>query len=154
MSILKACVFCAFLMTCGVSSFAQGKVPINEPDQNKPHLFADLPDHMPIRVSNLETLFNLEIGAPVNVTLSGDFHIIGSVISKSPEKDLNVKSIVIKSINRKGAIFTYTKTVKEDGTVKYLGRIISTRNSDAYEIVKEEDQYILKKKNLYDIISE
>jgi hypothetical protein len=154
MSILKACAFCAFLIACGISSFAQGKVPINEPDHNKPHLFADLPDHMPIRVSNLETLFNLEIGAPVNVTLSGNFHIIGSVISKSPEKDLNVKSIVIKSINRKGAIFTYTKTVKEDGTVKYLGRIISTRNSDAYEIVKEEDQYILKKKNLYDIISE
>ena len=154
MNILKTCVFCAFLIACGISSFAQGKVPINEPDQNKPHLFADLPDHMPLRVSNLETLFNLEIGAPVNVTLSGNFHIIGSVISKSPEKELNVKSIVIKSINRKGAIFTYTKTVKEDGTVKYLGRIISTRNSDAYEIVKEEDQYILKKKNLYDIISE
>jgi hypothetical protein len=154
MNILKTCVFCAFLIACGIPSFAQGKVPINEPDHNKPNLFADLPDHMPLRVSNLETLFNLEIGAPVNVTLSGNFHIIGSVISKSPEKDLNVKSIVIKSINRKGAIFTYTKTVKEDGTVKYLGRIISTRNSDAYEIVKEEDQYILKKKNLYDIISE
>jgi len=154
MNILKTCAFCVFLIACGISSSAQGKVPINEPDYNKPHLFADLPDKMPVKVSNLETLLDLEPGDPVNVAISTNFHIIGSVISKSSERDLNVKSIVIKSINRKGAIFTYTKTVKEDGTVKYLGRIISTKNSDAYVIEKEEDQYILKKKNLYDLISE
>jgi hypothetical protein len=154
MNILKACAFSVFLIASGISSFAQGKVPINEPDYNKPHLFADLPDNMPLKVSNLEGLFELETGSPVNVTLSNNFHIIGSVISKSSGNDLNVKSVVIKSINRKGAIFTYTKSVKEDGSVKYLGRIISTKNSDAYEIVKEDDQYILKKKNLYDLISE
>jgi uncharacterized protein (UPF0371 family) len=154
MNILKTCVFCAFLIACGVSSSAQGKVPINEPDNNKPHLFADLPDNMPLKVSNLEALLGLETGDPVNVALSNNFHIIGSVISKSSEKDLNVKSIVIKSINRKGAILTFTKTVKEDGIVKYLGRIISTKNSDAYEIVKEDNLYILKKKSLYDLISE
>lgn len=154
MNILKTCAVSVFLIACGISSFAQGKVPINEPDYQKPHLFADLPEHMPLKVSDLEGLFELEVNDPVNVALSNTFHIIGSVISKSSEKDLNVKSVVIKSINRKGAIFTYTKTIKEDGTVKYLGRIISTKNSDVYDIVKEDNQYILKKKNLYDLISE
>ena len=154
MKILKTSVFCALFCACYFNSSAQEEIPLNEPNYNKPHLFRDLPQKMRLQVSNLENLLELPVGASVKTSLADNFNFLGTVVSKSDSSVTNFKSVVINSTNRKGASLTFTKTTGADGSVKYLGRIISLKNGDAYEIVKENDEYILQKKTLYDLINE
>ena len=42
-----------FCFTCASTS-AQNKIPVNEPDQNKPKLFTNLPDKIPVDIINLQ----------------------------------------------------------------------------------------------------
>ncbi|MGN6163092.1 MAG: hypothetical protein ACTHOF_00995 [Flavisolibacter sp.] len=150
MKILKS-IFCILFSVCYFASSAQA--PLNDPG-NKPQLFSDLPQKMKVKVSDLASLLELPVGTSVHTLLAPGFNFHGTVVSTSPATDATLKSVVIKSTNRKGATFIFTKTIKADGTVAFLGRIISLKNGDAFEIVKENDQYILEKKNLAELVTE
>jgi len=146
--------FCCMLSSLG--SLAQGAqnktIPINEPDNNRPKLFADLPDQMNINPNSLSTLLELKVGQSVNIPITSAFSFAGEVVSKSDEPKLN--SVVIRSTNRVGARLIFSKITDENNTVKYIGRIISMKHADSYEIVFENNQYYFKKKGFYDLIAE
>jgi hypothetical protein len=134
-------------------SFAQNqKIPINEPDYNKAKLFNDLPDRINFDPANLVNLFDLKVGQPATIPLTQGFSLTGQVVSTS--NGTNAASVVIKSTNRLGASFTFTKVIDAGNTVKYIGRIISLQHGDTYEVVVENNQYYLKKKGLYDLVNE
>jgi hypothetical protein len=141
------CILC-----CMCSSAQIKHVPINEPDYNKPKLFADLPDRLEFNPNNLSNLFSLQVGQSVNIPISSDFSFSGKIVSKSD--DPKSLSVVIRLTNREGARFVFTKVTNDDNTVKYIGRIISLQHGDSYEIVSENNQYYLKKRGLYDVIAE
>ena len=150
---LKPTAFCVFLCLSFLLSRSQNQnIPLNEPDRNKPQLFADLPSKMNLRISETENLLKLSVDSPVTVLLADNFLFKGMVVSKSV--DPTVSSIVLRSTNRQGAIFTFTKRLNDEGGFTYLGRIMSKNNGDVFEISQENGQYILQKKNLYDMISE
>ncbi len=128
--------------------------PVNEPDYNQPKLFADAPQKFNVDISVLETLLDIPVGQSVNFPLTGTFRMIGSVVSKSDPADPSVKSVVIRSTNRQGATMTFTKVMNANGGYSYLGRIISFKNSDAYEFAAENGGYVLVKKDLYDLFNE
>jgi hypothetical protein len=153
MKILKTSAICVLLSVCYFTSSAQA-ITLNETDQRKPHLFSDMPEKMKLKITDLETLLDLPVGSSVNTSIAGNFHFQGTVVSTSAITNTGSKTVVIKSTNRKGATLTFTKATGSNGTVKYLGRIISMKNGDAFEIVKENGQYILQKKALYDLVSE
>ena len=148
---LKTIATGVFLIAC-LSSSAQEKTPLNEPDHNKPKLFADLPAKMNLKVSEMEQLFNYAVGAPVTVKATENLSLEGTVVSKS--ENASVKSVVVRASNRQGAIFTFTKTANADGTPRYVGRMLNRNNGDAFEISQENGQYVLLKKNLYDLVAE
>jgi hypothetical protein len=131
---------------------AQKVVPINEPDYNKPKLFADLPDRINFNPANLTNLFNLQVGQTANIPLLGNFTLSGTVVSTANND--NAISVVIKSTNRLGARLTFTQVTNEDRTVKYIGRILSLQHGDTYEILYENNQYYFQKKGLYDLVNE
>ena len=150
---LKASALGVLLTVCCLHSEAQDqKIPLNEPDHNKPKLFNHLPQKMTLKLSDVASVFNYTVGAAINVKLTDNFLFQGTVVSKS--EDATVKSIVIKSANLQGATFTFSQTTKEDGSFNYVGRIMSRNNGDAYEIKAENGQYVLQKKNLYELIAE
>jgi len=154
---LRIAVFGVCCMLCQLCSSAQIhnvpiKVPINEPDYNKPKLFADLPDRVNFNPDNLSTLLDQQVGQSVNIPISSDFNFSGQVVSKSD--DPRSASVVIRSTNRVGARLVFTKVTDADNTIKYIGRIISLQHSDSYEIVSENNQYYFKKQGLYDLIAE
>jgi hypothetical protein len=152
---LKAGAMGALLSIWYVSAGAQEqKLPLNDPDYNKPKLFADLPQKMDFNLAAMDAVFKLPVGASIHAQLTGKFLFEGVVVSRSAESDSLVRSVVISSRNRQGAVFTFTRTGNPDGTFHYLGRIVSRNNGDAFEIVQENGQYVLQKKNLYDLISE
>jgi hypothetical protein len=157
MKTLKTFTFCALFSLCYFYSGAQENLPvINEPDYNKPKLFADLPQKMNLTISDMESLFDLPVGTPVMAKLTKNFPFKGTIVSRSGDTASTVRSVVIKSTTntRLSAVLTFTKIRKEDGNYVYRGRIISRESSDAYEIVKENDAYVLQKKNYYEMVRE
>jgi hypothetical protein len=149
---LKNCVSAVLFLLCCFSAGAQNqKIPLNEPDHNKPKLFADLPERMEISVAQLESLFRYTPSTKVSVQLSKELTLEGTVVSTS--NDAAVNSIVIRSSNRDGAVFSFTKSVSK-GQTYYLGRVISRAYGDALEIVQEKNRYVLIKKDFYDLIAE
>jgi hypothetical protein len=149
---LSTAVLSVCITLCSLCASAQKDVPINEPDYNKPRLFADLPDRINFNPANLTNLFQLQVGQTANIPITGNFTLTGVVVSTANND--NVISVVIKSTNRLGARLTFTKVINDDKTVKYIGRIISLQHGDVYEIVSENNQYYFQKKGLYDLVNE
>jgi hypothetical protein len=153
---LKTAVLSVMLSVLFVNASAQNNSnpPVNEPDYNQPKLFNDAPQKFNVDLSVLQSLLDLPVGQSVNVPLTGTFRLIGSVVSKSDASDPSVKSVVIRSTNRVGATMTFTRVTNADGSFSYLGRIISYKNSDAFEFAQENGSYVLVKKHLYDLFNE
>jgi hypothetical protein len=154
MKTLKTIAICAVFGLGILHSAAQEELPINQPNYNKPKVFDDLPGKMNLAISDMESLFDLSVGSFVNAKLSQHFHLKGTVVSKSGDSKSQVRSVVINSITRKGAVFTFTRVATGDGNFIYRGRILSKESIDAYEIVKENGEYILEKKNYYEMVRE
>jgi len=141
---------------CSLATAAQAlptkKLPLNEPDYTKPKLFADLPDRIDFNPNDLLKLFELQAGQSVSVKFDSSFIFAGDLVSKS--HDNRSSSVVLRSTNRPGARLVFTRIKGENNSVRYLGRIISFKHGDCYEIVSENDHYYFKKKSIYDVISE
>ena len=140
------------LCTC-YSASAQKSVPVNEPDQNKPKLFSNLPD-IPVDISTLQSLVNAENGKTVSLrmTANGLTQFTGQVVSKADDNSFH--SVVIRSGNFNGATLTLSSFAQPNGAVKFTGRIISMQHGDVYELQNQNSQYMLIKKNFYDLINE
>ena len=128
--------------------------PTTKDESRKPKLFADLPAEMPLKVSVLNSILDFEKGRSVNLQLGSNFNYRGVVVSKSDPAEASLKSIVIKSINRQGATLTFTRTINKEGDLVYLGRILSFRHSDAYELKLQEGQYVFIKKRSDELFNE
>ena len=80
------------------------------------------------------------------------FRIAGQVVSKAD--DQNSTSVVVRMTNRPGARLIFTKLTDPNNSVKYIGRIISLKHGDSYEIISENDQYYLKRKEFMNLMTE
>ena len=109
---------------------------------------------MNLTISDMESVFDLSVGNVVLAKLTKNFHFKGTIVSKSGTTQTTVRSVVIKSATRGGAVLTFTRITNNDGSFIYRGRIISKESIDAYDIVKENDQYVLQKKNYYEMVRE
>ena len=153
---LSAAVLFACIISCSVQVFAQTAIskalPLNEPDYNKPKLFADLPSQIDFNEQDFLDLFAMPIGATVKLRISAEFIFSGELTSKA--NDSTATTVVIRSTNRIGARFVFTRTTFGNGSPRYLGRIFSFGHSDGYELVPENNRYYFKKKSIYELISE
>lgn len=152
---LRTNILGAVLLLCMAHASAHAqKIPLNEPDYNKPALFADLPSKMPLQLTETENLFRFDVGAAVSIPVSDKLTIEGRVVSHAVAADKSTESIVVRATNKPGAIFTLTRRDNPDGTAAFIGRIISRNNSDALVIAQEDGQYVLVKKDFYDLVNE
>ncbi len=146
----------SLLLMCAVASAQEKPVPLNEPDYNKPLLFTDLPDKIPVEASYLKSLLNNEEGKDVQVRLAGkqktEF-FNGRVVSVATRNSKN-SSVVLRSANYNGASLTVTEVVNPDGSTAFIGRIISFQHGDLFELQSENGQYYFIKRKFYDLINE
>jgi hypothetical protein len=154
MKTLKTITICMALSLGFLYSGAQEKLPFNQPDYNKPKIFDDLPKKINLKITDMDSLFDLAVGRSVMVKIAQNFHFKGTVVSKSGSSEDQVRSVVIKSNTKNNAAFTFTRIPTGNGSFVYRGRILSKESIDAYEIVKENDQYVLEKKNYYEMVRE
>ena len=146
----------AIMLCCAASAQVQ-KVPLNEPDYNKPLLFADLPDKIPVEVAYLKNLLinSVEIGKDVQFKLANSKidQFNGKVISVAGI-ETGASSIVIRSSNFSGATLSISEIKLEDGSMAYRGHIISMQHGDLFELQLVDGQYYFVKRKFYDLINE
>jgi hypothetical protein len=127
-------------------------------DINKPRLFTNLPDRIAVSAEDLKLLFNdgAEAGKAVHMgfrdrKLPG---LSGKIVSATSKYNDKIHTLIIRSSNFSGATLTLSSSTQPDGTVLYAGRIISFQHADLYELEKQNEEYILIKKNFRDLISD
>jgi hypothetical protein len=131
-------------------------VPINEPNLNKPKLFQSLPEKIPVSVNNLSGLLKNTLGSNVNISLSDKvpFKVEGQVISVVSKYNNSIQSVVINCSNYAGARLTFSRTSNADGSYSYTGRIVSFQHGDLLELKKQDDGFMLVKRNYYELVNE
>ena len=151
-------IICLMTTFSCISIFAQkttvSNAPVREPDYKKPHLFGNLPQRMNIELKGLDTILQYETGKQVSFELAPNFTFKGVVSSVANKYENTINTIVIRSTNFQGAVFSISKTINPDGTSYFSGRIISFQHGDGYEINNEDGQYYLIKKGFYDMVNE
>ncbi len=154
---LRILMLSACMMLCSLLTIAQEqKIPVNDPDYNRPKLFNNLPEKIPF---NPETFFNLQnkqAGSSISISLSEETSIPfeGILVSSAEQFEGKMRSVVIRSTNYSGATFSMSKLINENGNITYTGRWISFKHGDIYVLQQSEGHYILVKKNFYDLVNE
>jgi len=146
-------IICLTVFFIGIKLNAQ-KPPVREPDMNRPSLFQNLPEKISCPVNDLSALLQSEVGNNVSFSFTNNVTFQGVVSSVVTKFENTLQSVVIRSTNFPGAAFSFSKLTKNDGTISYVGRIISFQHGDAYEITNENGQYYFVKKGFYDLVNE
>jgi hypothetical protein len=153
-NLVKGFIFLSVIFI-GVKLNAQNPpVPVREPDMNRPSLFQNLPEKISCRVNDLAALLQSEVGQTISFSFTNSINFQGTVSSVATKFENTLQSVVIRSTNFPGAALSFSKLIKDDGTVSYIGRIISFQHGDAYEITNENGQYYFVKKDFYDLVNE
>ena len=147
-----ACCF-SLSLYCITSSAQQKTIPLNEPDLNKPELFKQSPDKIPLEVFEVASLLTTPVGESVVLDLPS-FRFEGNVISAVSKYSNSMQSVVIRSSNYEGATLTVTRTADKSGNISYTGRIISMKNGDLYELKQVDYGFALVKNKFYKVVVE
>jgi hypothetical protein len=154
---IRAAMLCIVLaLSTLVSSSQESRIPLNEPDNNKPRLFSGLPDKIPVTINNIDNILSAPVGRNNQFRLSEDntLQFAGEVISTASKYNNSIQTVVIRSDVFEGARLTITKVTHPDGRIRYSGRIISFTHGDLYELENQDGQLVLVKKNYYELVNE
>ena len=146
-------IICLSVFFVSIKTSAQTP-PVREPDMNRPSLFQNLPEKISCRINDLSAFLESEIGKSISFSFTNSLNFQGVVSSVASKFDNTLQSVVIRSTNFPGAALSFSKVTKEDGSVYYVGRILSFQHGDAYEISQENGQYFFVKKGFYDLVNE
>ena len=163
---LRTTFLCVMTLLSTLFTVAQdNKIPINEPDHNKPRLFDALPSRIPVSIIELNAILEAPVGRNASITLGEatgmrfDGEVVsvatqGEVVSTASQNDVQVQSVVIRSRNYNGARLTLSRIRKADGTTAFAGRIISFQHGDLYELKNESGTLVLVKRNYHELVNE
>lgn len=128
--------------------------PVREPEMNRPKLFQSFPEKIICNVEAFANLLDGNIGQNISVSVADGIRFEGTITSVASTPDNTLQSVVIRSTNFQGAALSFSRIKKEDGTITYVGRILSFKHGDAYEINMENGRYYFVKKDFYDLVNE
>jgi hypothetical protein len=153
---LKPLCAAIMLLIGAVSAKSQETAPLTEPNYKKAKLFSSLPEKIKVNINNLKELLKLNNGEATASNLGGDseFAFNGQVVSTASKYNNTIKSVVVRSSNFIGANLTFTQVTDEDGTIRFIGRIISFEHGDVFELKETNGQYEFVKKKFHDLVNE
>jgi hypothetical protein len=132
--LVKALLLCAFALVILMDARSQAS-----------RLFSNVPDSIQLAEKEISQLFTLPVGTAISIKVSDQFQLKG-IIKSSIQKYENLKSLIIESTNYKGAILSLSRRTEDDNYIVYLGRILSSKHDDGFELrINEAGQYYLKK---------
>lgn len=122
------------------------KIPIPTEKQFHQTMFTTLPPRVSCQPTELQKLFSYHINDDVSIRVNDQFVFSGIIIDKVERKS-GVVSLNIRSTNFPGALFTVSSTNLPGNKKVFTGRILHPSYGDVLELIQENDQYYLRKKN-------
>jgi hypothetical protein len=146
---------CFYGVSAGVAA-QTNKLPLNEPDNNKPKLFQNYPEKVAVGTELFGSLFTTAVGKTTSAKSAdgSPFLFDGELVSSVSKYENRIISLVIRPVNFPNAYFTVSKITDEQGNISYTGRIISKANGDVYVLKQENGFFSFIKKNYNDVVTE
>ncbi len=117
----------------------------------RPLLFDRYSDSLSCSSHEIEKIFKLPAGSPVEARLSPSLTIRGHVRTFTV-KYANLKTVIIDCTDMGGAIFSISAR-NEGGSLTYIGRIFTSNYADGFELLQDNrGNYQLKKFKVEDVI--
>lgn len=157
MKTIRTTMLCVvFALSAYVSNSQEQKVPVNEPDYNKPRLFTNLPGKISVNNNLIDNILTAPLGRSSSFRLSEDnsFQFAGEVVSTASKYNNSIQSVVIRLETFNGARLTLSKITNADGSIRYTGRIISFTHGDLYELENQNGELVLVRKNFHELVNE
>ena len=128
---------------------------INEAKDRKPGLFAQMPDTIPVEISTLNALVNLEAGSEVILPLTeARLPFKGTVMANAEKYNGRIHSVSVRSSTHQGAIFHLSRSEMEDGAVVFRGTWMHKDFAELYQLLRQPTGYLLIKKKFTDLVIE
>jgi hypothetical protein len=123
------------LSLMAVAGFSQNAASTNAVSATTPKttLFAAYPASISCKETELNDVFKSAAGQNISVVLSGTPMFSGVVVANIV-RHTNLQSIAVKLPALNNAVLTLSKRIDEKNNTVYIGHIINTKNSDAYEL--------------------
>jgi len=102
----------------------------------KPKLFSNFSDNIICSQQEFSKVFSASVNQNINISFSSVFSFSGTVTS-NVVKYGNLQTAIIRSAAFDGAILVLSKITNADNSIDYVGRIISTKYFDGYELKKD-----------------
>lgn len=148
-----------FLLCCCTLAGAQeDRVQLREPDHNKPALFTQFPDRIPVDITELKQLLSPAAAkgdqTPVKFLDKKLPGFNGQIVSVTSKYNNSLRSAVVSSARFNGATLTFSSSTTTDGTARYSGRIVSFQHGDVYVLEKNNEEYFFVRKKFHELVSE
>jgi hypothetical protein len=122
--------------------------------ERRPQLFAAFAKTINFPKTQLEKIFITAEGSTIKLSLGDNVGLTG-VITSSVQKYHNLQSVIIKLNNLDNTVFGVSKRINDDNTITYIGRIINTKYSDAFELKTDANgNYFINKKQTAELIED
>jgi hypothetical protein len=122
--------------------------------ERRPPLFAAFAKTINFPKTELEKIFTTPEGRTIKLSLGDNVGFTG-VITSSIQRYSNLQSVIIKLNNLDNTVFGISKRTNDDNSITYIGRIINTKYSDAFELKSDANgNYFINKKNTADMIED
>jgi hypothetical protein len=110
----------------------------------KPKVFESLPEEIICNTQSFDALFLLPENSPVQTALANNFTITGTLTAVT-QKYNNLRTLIIRLTNYPDVLLSLSRISDTNLPEHYVGRLISSRYSDGFEIHLENNVYKLKK---------
>ena len=122
--------------------------------ERRPALFAAFAKTINFPKTELEKIFTTAEGRTIKLSLGDNVGFTG-IITSSIQRYSNLQSVIIKLNNLDNTVFCISKRTNDDNSITYIGRIINTKYSDAFELKSDASgNYFINKKNTADLIED
>src|SRR4029077_2246201 len=122
--------------------------------ERRPPLFAAFAKTINFPKTELEKIFTTPEGRTIKLSLGSNVGFTG-IITSSIQRYNNLQSVIIKLNNLDNTVFGVSKRTNDDNSITYIGRIINTKYSDAFELRSDANgNYFINKKQTADLIED
>jgi hypothetical protein len=117
-------------------------------------LFDAVPEEVVFKSNVIEGLFSQNAGTAVDIRFSQNFRLTG-IVKSNQKVYSNLQTVVVSISNYSNAKFFVSRTVDENNTIKYVGRLIGRGAQDGFELKADlAGNNSLKKINIKEMIVE
>lgn len=117
----------------------------------KPAQFAAYPESISLSETQLSSLFTQPVNAAITLNLAGGFTFKG-VVQSVDQPFAYQQSLIIRSTNFPGSVFSLSKITEATTGARYVGRILSFQHSDLFELQYENGACMLRKRQFDHVI--